>query len=308
MESFQIIIEDGTAIQAYSWLTVGKTLVVVQIAHGMQEHARRYAHFAQWLNDRGIAVYADDHIGHGLSAKNEAELSHFPRKDDWQRQVDLLHELTLKIKAKFPGLPVFILGHSMGSVLVQTYMIRYGKEADGFILSGVIRQPLVMANLGIIMVRLLSMIFGPEDRSKLIVSLGYGSYYKKFKPNRTKCDWLSRDERIVDEYLASPLCGKRLTNMFYYNFFHGFKCIATQKNLAKITSGKPVLIISGQDDPAGFFGKAPKKIKQLLSKYASANVNLRLYPECRHEILNATNREEVYRDVLHFALSAGHRA
>jgi len=298
LESFQIILEDGVAIQAYCWLPEGKPVAVLQIAHGMQEHAQRYAHFAKWLNDRGIAVYADDHIGHGHSAKSETELSHFPRKDDWQRQVDLLHQLTLKIKAMSPGLPIFILGHSMGSVLVQTYMIRYGKEVDGFILSGVIRQPLVMANLGIILVRLLSMIFGPEDRSKLIVSLGYGSYYKKFKPNRTKCDWLSRDDKIVDEYLASPLCGKRLTNMFYYNFFHGFKFIARPKNLAQIPSGKPVLIISGQDDPAGFFGKAPKRIQQLLSKYAKANVDLRLYPEGRHEILNEINREEVYSDIL----------
>jgi alpha-beta hydrolase superfamily lysophospholipase len=165
-----------------------------------------------------------------------------------------------------------------------------------------------MANLGILLVRLLSMIFGPEDRSKLIVSLGYGSYFKKFKPNRTKCDWLSRDDRIVDEYLASPLCGKRLTNMFYYNFFHGFKFIARRKNLAQIPSGKPVLIISGQDDPAGFSGKAPKKIKQLLTNYAKANVDLKLYPEGRHEILNEINREEVYGDVLDFIRSFLHRA
>jgi alpha-beta hydrolase superfamily lysophospholipase len=293
-----LISHSDLQVQAYRWLPAGKPVAIIQIAHGMQEYALRYEHFAEWMNAKGIAVYTNDHIGHGLSAKSEAELGHFPRKDDWQRQVDLLHQLTLKIKAMSPGLPVFILGHSMGSVLVQTYMIRYGKEVDGYVLSGVIQQPLLMANIGILLVRLLSMIFGPEDRSKLIVSLGYGSYYKKFKPYRTKCDWLSRDDRIVDEYLASPLCGKRLTNMFYYNFFHGFKFIARRKNLAQIPSGKPVLIISGQDDPAGFSGKAPKKIQQLLTKYAGANVDLKLYPGGRHEILNEINREEVYCDVL----------
>lgn len=298
MESFQIKIEDSVAVQAYCWLPKGKLLAVLQIVHGMQEHARRYDHFARWLNEHGIAVYAEDHIGHGLTAKNEEELAHFPRKDDWQRQVEILHQLTLKIKSQSPGLPVFLLGQSMGSVLTQTYMIRYGNEADGYILSGAIRQPLFMAQAGRLLSGLLSAISGPSERSRLMISLGYGQYNKHFRPNRTKIDWLCSVDLIVDDYLASPLCGKRLTNRFYENLTYGFGFIAKPKNLRKIPGSKPVMIIAGEKDPAGFFGKAPLKINELLKKHAGCEVDLKLYPDMRHEILNERNREEVYRDVL----------
>lgn len=298
MNRFTYNHQDKITVAAYTWLPEEKPSAIIQIVHGMQEHARRYDHFATWLTRHGIAVYAEDHIGHGQTAQNEQDLSHFPRKDDWQRQVEILHQLTLKIKTDFPGISIILLGHSMGSVLVQTYMTRFGHEADGYILSGAIRQPLVMANLGIILVNTLSFLYGPEDRSKLIVKLGYGQYNRKFRPIRTKCDWLCRDEKTVDEYLASPLCGKRLTNMFYYNFFHGFRLIAQAKNLKKIPQGKPVLIVAGEEDASGFFGKAPAKIKELLIKHSGARVDLKLYPGARHEILNETNKEDVYAEIL----------
>jgi alpha-beta hydrolase superfamily lysophospholipase len=298
MQSFFIQSTDRVEVQAYSWLPANQPVAVLQIAHGMQEHARRYDHFAGWMNERGIAVYAEDHIGHGLSAKNENELSHWPRKDDWHRSVDILHNLTLKIKTAHPGIPVILLGHSMGSVLAQTYMIRYGNEADGFILSGAIRQPAFMAYSGQILASMLSSIYGPDDRSGLLVKSGYGQYNKHFKPNRTGADWLCSVDKVVDDYIESPLCGKRLTNRFYQNLTYGFGFIAKSANLAKIPSGKPVSIIAGKSDPAGFFGKAPIKIKELLEQHANAKVDLKLYPGCRHEILNEKNREEVYNDVL----------
>lgn len=298
MHSFIIETKDHVQVQAYSWLPENKPLAVIQIVHGMQEHARRYDHFARWLNSKKIAVYANDHIGHGLSAKTPEDLSHFPQKDDWQRSVNILHILAEKIQKDHPGIPVFILGHSMGSVLVQTYMMQYGQEANGFILSGVIRQPLVMANLGILLVKTLSALFGPEDRSKLIVAIGYGPYNKKFKPNRTTSDWLSSENSIVDEYISSPLCGIPLTNRFYQNFFYGFKYIARHSNLKQIPAATPVYILAGKLDPAGQSGKAPQKVSYLLTKIARAKVDLKLYPAGRHEILNEKNREEVYKDML----------
>jgi alpha-beta hydrolase superfamily lysophospholipase len=243
-------------------------------------------------------VNASDHIGHGKSVNNDAELSHFPRKDDWQRSVEILNVLTNKIRTEHPGVPVFVLGHSMGSVMVQTYMMQHGSEAGGFILSGAIRQPAFMAGIGKFIADSLSVLFGPGDRSKLIIFLGYGQYNRKFKPNRTASDWLCSENSIVDEYIKSPLCGIPLTNRFYHNFFHGFKYIAKHGNLEKIPDGTPVYIIAGASDPAGFNGKAPLKIKDLLIKYAKANVEIKLYPGYRHEILNEVNKEAVYRDVL----------
>jgi len=298
MDSFQISSTDHVQVQAYVWKPEMKAVAVLQIVHGMQEHARRYDHFARWMNDHGIAVYADDHIGHGMSAKTNEELSHFPRKDDWQRSVVILHELTKKIKADHPGVPVFMLGHSMGSVLAQSYMILFCKEIDGYILSGVIRQPVFIAKTGQLVADLLSVLFGPADRSKVTVFFGYGQYNKQFKPNRTEVDWLCSEPSIVDDYLASPLCGKPLTNRFYHNLCKGFMHIAKPKNLAKIQAGIPVFLIAGASDPAGFNGKAPVKLKKLLIKYANADIGLKLYPDLRHEILNEVNREDIYRDVL----------
>ena len=298
MQSFSITFSDGIGIQAYSWLPAGKPLAILQIAHGMQEHAQRYDHFARWMNQHGVAVYANDHIGHGASIQSMEEISHFPRKDDWQRSVDILHLLTKKIRDDYHGIPLIVLGHSMGSVLVQSYMIRYGKEADGYILTGAIRQPMLMAYFGLALVKILSALFGKKVRSRLIIFLGYGQYNKHFKPNRTKCDWLCRDNKIVDEYISSPLCGIPLTNSFYSNFFYGFSHIASHRNLKNIPAGKPVLILAGKSDPAGSFGKAPLKISQLLTKFAKAKVDIKLYPECRHEILNEINREEIYEDII----------
>jgi alpha-beta hydrolase superfamily lysophospholipase len=297
MLSFRIEIPENSQAQAYSWL-VAKPQAIVQITHGMMEHAGRYDHFARWLNEHQVSVYASDHIGHGLSVKTPSELGHFPKKDDWQSSVDILHYLTLKIKADHPGVPVFLLGHSMGSVMAQTYMMQHGREVNGYILSGPVRQSRIMANIGVLIASTLSFFFGPADRSKLLVYLGYGQYNDRLKPHRTAFDWLSSVERNVDEYISSPLCGFPCSNRFYQNFFHGFKHISKLKYLKKVPPGMPVCIFAGRMDPAGSFGKDPKKINYLLSKFARAKVQLKLYPIGRHEMLNEINREEVYGDLL----------
>lgn len=297
MELFKIESEDHLQAQVYSWAPENP-VAVLQIAHGMMEHALRYDHFARWMNEHQIAVYATDHIGHGLTAKTSSDLGHFSRKDDWQRSVEILHNLTQKIHAEHPGITVFLLGHSMGSVMVQTYMMQYGREADGFILSGAIHQSTLMANVGLIISGTLSFFFGPADRSKLLIFVGYGQYNNKFKPNRTASDWLCSEESIVDEFVSSPLCGVPCSNRFYQNFFHGFKYISKLSNLKQIPAGTPVYIFAGRMDPAGKFGKDPQKINYLLSKFARAQVLMKLYSNGRHEMLNEKNREEVYADLL----------
>lgn len=297
MELFKLETQDHLQVQAYSW-AVENPVAVVQITHGMIEHAGRYDHFARWLNEHRVAVYANDHIGHGLTARTTPDLGHFPRKDDWQRSVDILYNLTRKIRSEHPGVPVFLFGHSMGSVMAQTYMIQHGRKVDGYILSGPVRQSRIMANIGLIIAGTLSFFFGPAHRSKLLVYIGYGQYNNRLKPRRTTFDWLSTVERTVDEYVSSPICGFPCSNRFYQNFFHGFKYISKLKNLKQVPPGMPVCIFAGRMDPAGKFGKDPKKINYLLSKFAHARVQMKLYPKGRHEMLNEMNREEVYADLL----------
>lgn len=297
MELFKLETQDHLQVQAYSW-AVKNPVAVVQITHGMMEHAGRYDHFARWLNEHRVAVYANDHIGHGLTARTRSDLGHFPGKDDWQQSVDILQNLTRKIRLEHPGVPVFLLGHSMGSVMVQTYMIQHGREADGYILSGPVRQSAIMANIGLFIAGTLSLFFGPADRSRLLIFLGYGQYNNRLRPRRTVFDWLSTVESTVDEYISSPICGFPCSNRFYQNFFHGFKYISKLKNLKQVPPGMPVCIFAGRMDPVGKFGKDPKKINYLLSKFARAQVQMKLYPKGRHEMLNEMNREEVYADLL----------
>jgi alpha-beta hydrolase superfamily lysophospholipase len=297
MKLFKIETQDYPQVQAYSW-TVKDPLAVVQIVHGMMEHARRYDHFIRWLNENQIAVYASDHIGHGLSVKTASELGHFPHKDDWQRSVGILHNLTLKIREEHPRVPLFLFGQSMGSVMAQTYMIQHGRDTDGYILSGPVRQSRFMANIGLFIAGTLSFFFGPADRSKLLIYLGYGQYNKRFEPKRTAFDWLCTVERTVDDYVSSPLCGFPCSNRFYQNFFYGFKYISNHKNLKQVPSGIPVYIFAGRMDPVGKFGKDPKKINYLLSKFGRAKVYMKLYSQGRHDMLNEKNQEEVREDLL----------
>jgi alpha-beta hydrolase superfamily lysophospholipase len=301
MELFKAEMPDKSLFQAYSWI-VEKPVAILQIAHGMMDHAGRYDHFSKWMNEHNVTVYASDHIGHGLTAADKSELGHFAGKDDWNRSVEMLHILNNKICSLYPGIPVFLLGHSMGSVMAQTYMIKYGREASGYILSGAVRQPESVATFGHSLASILSFFNGPADRSALLHYLVFGQFNNKFKPNRTSCDWLSTDVKIVDEYNNSPLCGFKCSNRFYQNFFNGFKFIAHRSNLGKIPAGTKVYIMAGRMDPAGRFGKDPKKINFLLSKYAKANVLMKLYSEDRHEIMNEKNREQVYEDLLKWIL------
>jgi alpha-beta hydrolase superfamily lysophospholipase len=155
-----------------------------------------------------------------------------------------------------------------------------------------------MVNLGLLIAGTLSAFFGPEDRSKLLISLGYGQYNNRLKSRRTAFDWLSTVDSIVDEYVSSPVCGFPCSNRFYQNFFHGFKYIAGRANLKQVPAGTPVYIFAGRMDPAGKFGKDPQKINYLLSKYARAQVLMKLYCNGRHEMLNEINREEVYEDLM----------
>ena len=254
-------------INAYSWQPE-KPVAALQIVHGMMEHSARYEAFASYLAGKGIAVYMNDHRGHGKNlqyipgqeVQGKEIYGHFTDHDGWAKSVETLHFLTGIIKKNHPGIPLFILGHSMGSVLARSYLNKYSREIDGAILSGTILQPPLMLHAGILLVDILRLLHGPRYRSKLLISLGYGSYSKYFKPKRTDFDWLTSDTAIVDEYVADPLCGFPCTTAFYSDFFSGIRDSDRRKNLANVRTNLPLLIFSGKYDPTGHFGKDPEKI------------------------------------------------
>jgi alpha-beta hydrolase superfamily lysophospholipase len=278
-------------------------VAVLQTVHGMMEHSGRYMEFATWMAEQGIAVYLNDHRGHGKNLqyipgarpKGEDIHGHLGRRNGWGNSVETLADLTEKINQDHPGLPVFILGHSMGSVMVQSYLRRYADRVSGAILSGPTLQPKPALHAGIMLADLLRVLYGCQYRSYLLKNLSYGSYSKYFKPRRTDFDWLCTDKAVVDAYVRDPMCGFPCTTAFYSDFFRGIR-----ENLPPYinTENLPLLILAGGKDPTGHFGKDPEALGNLYRKAGCAEVGIKIWPEGRHEMLNETNKPEVWEFIL----------
>jgi alpha-beta hydrolase superfamily lysophospholipase len=279
------------------------SIAVLQTVHGMMEHSGRYLEFAYWMAEKGVAVYMNDHRGHGKNLRyipgsrptGEDIHGHFGRRNGWEKSVQTLHDLTSKIKMDHPGLPVFILGHSMGSVLVQSYLRSYGDQVNGAVLSGPTRQEKPMLNAGIVLVDLMRILYGCQHRSNLLKNLSYGGYSKYFKPRRTDFDWLCSDTAVVDAYVRDPLCGFRCTTAFYSDFFRGIR-----ENIRPLLNSEnlPILILAGGKDPTGHFGKDPETLVSLYRLAGSQDVQMKIWPEGRHEMLNEVNKKDVWEYLL----------
>jgi alpha-beta hydrolase superfamily lysophospholipase len=269
---------------------------VVQIAHGMAEHSERYARFAQRLTEAGYAVYAGDHRGHGSTAREARDAGYFADRDGFDTVVEDLHLLGEHARAEHPGLPFVLFGHSMGSFLSRAYAIRYGAQLDGLILSGTAGSPGVVGQVGQALARAQARVRGRRHPSGLMNTLTFGQYGAAFKPNRTKFDWLSRDEAEVDKYVADELCGNVFTAGFFADLLGGLIRINRDAEVAKIPKDLPVYVAAGSLDPVGAKGNGPQQVVDQLSRLGVRDVTLRLWTGARHEILNETNRDEVMDD------------
>lgn len=299
-DTFTYKADDTRPIFVYRWLPDEGTSpkAVVHIAHGMAEHAGRYARLAEALTAAGYAVYANDHRGHGKTARNDDELGWFAGSNGFRRVVDDLVELIVLEKGQNPGLPVVLLGHSMGSFLTQAFLIDHGHAIQAAVLSGTAGKPPPLALAGKLVARAEKLRQGPRGKSQLINGLTFDGYNKPFAPNRTKFDWLSRDEAEVDKYVADPRCGFVCTNALWIDLLAGLSDIARPERQANVPKEIPIYVFAGSEDPVG---ERTKSIDQLLGAYARAglrNVTHRYYAGARHETLNETNRDEVTRDLV----------
>jgi len=239
---------DNKQIQAYKWLPEEKIKGVLQVSHGMAEHAMRYEGFAEFLNANGYALYANDHRGHGKTAGNVENLGYFADKNGWDLVVEDMHLLTQKIKEEQPNVPVFLFGHSMGSFLSRDYISQYGQDVQGVILSATAGDPGFLGKIGVFVAKMQSLIKGKKNFSNLLDKLSFGEFNKPFEPSRTAFDWLSRNEKEVDKYVNDPYCGTVFTSGFFVDLLTGIlkinqmNCIKkTPKNT--VTISKPALII-----------------------------------------------------------------
>jgi len=297
---------DGTKLYLYRWLPMGNPKAVLHIVHGMAEHALRYKRLAEKLVESGIEVWAADQRGHGKTADPEVNslekgglLGHCADGSSFTKVTADLHNINADIKKTRGDVPLFILGHSWGSFIVQNYMV-YSDDIkiDGCILSGT-RGPGSIAVLpGIPLMSLLSALRGQRKTSVFAKAMADGPYNKPFKPNRTPFDWLSRDEDEVDKYVADPLCGSICSLGFYRELAKLLYNIHRHEAMARINRSLPVYVCSGSADPVGDMGKSPTALVNAYRNLGITDLEFVLYPGARHELLNETNREEVMDNLL----------
>ena len=290
---------DGrTKIHAVEWKPEkGEICGVLQIFHGMVEFIERYEETAEYLTERGFAVVGNDHLGHGRSIVSKEEYGFFCENNGNAVVLGDLRRLHEKTRKKWPKVPYYILGHSMGSFLLRQYLCMYGDELDGAVIMGTGTQPASALKAGQRLCSLLARMRGWHYRSPLVDRMAFGGYNKHFHAARTEKDWLTKDGNRVDAYLADERCTFRFTVNGYYNLFVSIEEASKQENLERMPKDLPVLFMSGAEDPVGGFGKGVEQVRRQFEAAGMTDVTWILYENDRHEILNETDRSTVLRDL-----------
>jgi alpha-beta hydrolase superfamily lysophospholipase len=292
---------DGTSVAVYSWPPPRAPKALVQIVHGLAEHAGRYERLAVALTQAGYAVYASDHRGHGQTPQGPRDYGHFADREGFDRVVEDVHAVNQHVAAKHAkdtGLKHVLFGHSFGSFVAQRYLGQHGNTLQGAVLSGTASgaAALLRVALGIAGVERLRL--GGRNQSALLQKLTFGSYNDAFKPTSTDFDWLSRDAGEVAKYIADPLCGFAVTTQAWCDLLGGMLGNEDAGLRARIPKHLPIYVIAGAVDPNGRAGQGPKALALAYERAGLDQVTLRLYPGARHELVNETNREEVTHDLI----------
>ncbi|MBS6005755.1 MAG: lysophospholipase [Clostridium baratii] len=285
----------GKEINVYKWMpdTDKEIKGVIQIAHGMTETAYRYDYVAKKLNEYGYIVYANDHRGHGYTAKDKDELGYLGEGDGFSLLVEDVKELNSIIREENKDLKIILLGHSMGSFVSQRYAQLYSDTIDGLILSGSNGKPKWITKIGMVIAKIEMSLKGEKVRSNLMDKLSFGDFNSNFKPARTKFDWMCSDSNEIDKYVNDERCGFICTTSFYHYLIKGLWNIHKEKNFKKVRKDLPIYIFSGDKDPVGYFGKGVNDLYERYKNIGVKNVKKKLYKNGRHEMLNEVNKDEV---------------
>ena len=290
---------DGNRNVFHHWLPDGDIDFVVVLSHGMTEYAYRYDDFGRFLTQNGIALYAEDHRGHGKTAElavseGTGMFGYLSDKDGFFRVTDDVMEEVELVRARHPDKKVVLFGHSFGSFIAQCYIERYGKSLDAAVLCGT-AGPRAIVLLGKIIAAIAKRIYGAKNPSALMERLAFGSYGES---------WLTRDEEMAKKAASDPLCSFRCTSGFYSDLMSGLCYIHSRKNIKRIPKELPVFLIAGSADPVGSFGRTVTKLFRIYQKNGMESVAMKLYDGALHELLNETNREEVKNDVFSWLRAA----
>jgi alpha-beta hydrolase superfamily lysophospholipase len=296
--SFTYKASDGFDIYARKWVGEEKPRAIVQIAHGMAEHIERYDDFANSLLTQGFVVFGNDHRGHGKTIGTNGTMGYFDDDQGFEKVVNDMWVLTNIIEKEYPDIPIYLFGHSMGSFLSRRYIQLHGNRLAGVILCGSGGDPGIVGKIGKFIASREVKKRGRKTQSPLLNNLIFGNYNKPFRPGRTDFDWLSRSEREVDKYIEDPYCGEVFTTGFYYDLLAGLESINRPENIAYTPVDLPVFFISGSDDPVGNHTKGVLQAYHAYKRAGIKDVTCKFYEGARHELLNETNKEEIYEDII----------
>lgn len=284
-------------IHVCRWEPEGKPKAVVQIVHGIAEYAQRYSPFAEFLTSHGFLVVAEDHMGHGGSIGKPEEMGCF--QGGWFAAVADTYRLLRDTKKEFPDVPYVLFGHSMGSFMVRTVLQQYPDSGiAACVICGTGWMPELVLKAGIQACNAVSKLSGTQKHSKFLQRLVFSGYNRKVEHPKTNSDWLNRDARCVKAYEDDPLCGFVPSAGLFHAMLTGILYIQKDENLVKMEKALPVYFIAGGDDPVGDYGKGVRKAAAAFEAAGMQKVDCRIYPLCRHEILNEINRQEVFEDTL----------
>lgn len=289
--------DNRTRLHGMMWKPEGEVKAVVQLVHGMVEYIERYDAFASYLAERGIFVIGHDHLGHGDSVCSEEDWGFFEEENGNRVLLDDIHQIRLRAVEKYPDVPYIIVGHSMGSFLTRQYLCIHGEGIHAAVILGTGDMPAEILRFGMFLTSTMAHFKGWRHRSRLVKLIAFGSYNKKIHPHRTDCDWISRDEAVVDAYKAGKKTSFNFTLNGYYNLFYSMLCLKRKDYLERMPKELPVLFAAGAEDPVGAYGKGVEKVRDEFLSFGLTHVEFKLYAEDRHELLNELDREQVYEDV-----------
>ena len=284
------------------WEPERETKAILQISHGMVEYIVRYDDFANHLNQQGILVIGNDHLGHGQSVLDESEFGYFG-KEKGSAVVDDLYEVTKYAKKQYgENIPYFLMGHSMGSFMARRYLMSYGEKITGAIISGTGYKAVPVLDAALFFTAVTKFFHGERYRSPFLKWLAFHTYNRKIADVKTENDWLTRDEAVVAAYNENPYCKFSFTVNGYETLSDTIKYIQKQSNWEKTPKQLPILMIAGEEDPVGSYGKDVKKVYKKYQQLGCNHIELKLYQDDRHELVNELDREVVYADISQWIL------
>ena len=292
---FQHRVGGGLHAWVRSWRPDAPPRATLQVVHGMAEHGGRYARLAAALAERGIATYAHDLPGHGPHAQVRG---HFADRRGWRAAIASMREVQRVIQRDHGGKPLFMLGHSMGSFLVQHFIADSGNTLAGAVLSATSGDLGPLRRVGLTLIRGEALLYGRRHPSALGEALSFKAFNRRFRPARTKFDWLSRDAAEVDKYAADPHCGFRCSSGLWIDLLDAGGKLAQDNRLRRIPKTLPVLMVAGAEDPVSKGERGPRALERLYLQVGLRDVTVKVYPGARHELLNETCRDEVTADLL----------